>query len=121
MILISPLESVKVPEILTAPAPFTSNIVAVLEPLFTVSELKAVVPLPLIVALPEPVKDTVPLLCVNVPPLFVQLPVTLNVPVEPGALNEPLLKIRFVVIVLPAIPDNPVYAPPEIVRPPLNV
>ena len=63
-----------------------------------------------------PVNTTVPLLVLNVPPVLVQLPETLNV-VE-GAVSTPEDKLTLVTV---TIPVEPVNVPPATVKPPLSV
>lgn len=64
------------------------------------------------VCAPPPLRLTVPLLCVKLPPEFVQLPPTDNVPV--GAVNVPLESVTVFDTVAFVSPDE--TDPPEIVR-----
>ena len=61
-------------------------------------------------------KFTVPLLCVNVPPVWDQLPDTLNV--AEGAVKVPEDNVTAVVVTSPL---DPVNVPPDTVNPPLKV
>jgi len=63
-----------------------------------------------------PLKFTVPLLWVKVPPVCDQLPETFIVP--DGAVSVPEDKVTAPVV---TVPDEPVKVPPETVRPPVKV
>jgi len=67
------------------------------------------------VCVPAEVNVTVFAPGVKVPPVFAQLPETLNVP--DGAVSVPLLSV---ISAVATVPVDPVNVPPEIVRPPLN-
>ena len=68
---------------------------------------------------PVPLKSTVPVPAVNVPPVWSQLPETVNVPEEPGAVRVPEEITTF--ITLSEVLEEPVNMPPETVRAPDTV
>ena len=66
-----------------------------------------------------PSRVTVPELWVKVPPEWVKLGETLNVPDEDGAVRVPEEMVR--VPLISTVPELPVNVPPDTVKPPLKV
>ena len=85
------------------PVPVCEIVLKIVEPEFSV-------------CVPEPVKVTVFVPGVNVPPVLDQLPETLKAP--DGAVSIPELSIILLVAIVQV---DPVNVPPDIVRPPLSV